>query len=250
MTCGQSRAFACVCGCLALTVVAATAPSARQHSGGDRIIISVPPQLPIVNCEVQYLLTGPFGGVAMHAKWNTTSSAYEIPTVHDGVPAVALKAFLHCPGYHTETITLPSLSPATTRSFRLTPRRLGTIALHGVVRGLPPGGRQSASVDVAYLASWICEFFGLVDCMLPFWPTAAAPLQNDGTFSVALPDVRHDSGLAPFRDAGEFVFRLVDSKNGKVLYELEAKGEHARSARFPVRATYPGTVTFEAQQPR
>jgi hypothetical protein len=236
---------------LVLTIFAATMSRAQRRAGDGPVVVSLPQGFDTRSCQLKYFLVGSFGGYGGFVQPTRQVSAYEIETVHEGVRVEKLKAFLYCSGYQTETIAFDSLADGARRKAQVDPRPLGTVRISGMVRGLPEQtGQVVLNVDVIYVPWWSCEFFGLADCGLGGWTIATAPLGSGNRFSIALPDLARDAVVSSFKNRGEFLFRILESKTGNVLYELNPIGDTSSLGRLPVANGYPSELTFDAEPRR
>jgi len=232
---------------LALMMFATTMSRAQQRSADGPVVISFPRGFDTRTCQLKYFLMGSFGGYGGFVQPKSQVSQYEIETVHDGIAVEKLKAFLYCSGNQTETIAFDSLRDVAPWKAQLQPRPLGTVRFSGVVRGLLAQHGPVLNVDVSYIPWWSCEFFGLADCSLGGWTVATTPLGPGNRFSVALPDFARDAVVSSFKNRGEFVFRILQSETGNVLYELNLTGDTSPLESLPVASAYPSGLTFEAK---
>ena len=232
---------------LALIIFATTISLAQRRFGDGPVIVTLPQGFDTRSCQFKYFLVGSFGGYGGFVQPKLQVSEYEIETVHDGIAVEKLKAFLSCLGYQTETIAFDSLRDVTPRKTQLQPRPLGTVRFSGMVSGLLAQNGPVLNVGVSYIPSWSCEFFGLADCLLAGWTIATTPLGPGNRFSVALPDFASDAVVLSFKNRGAFVFSILESKTGNVLYELIPTGDTSLLGRLPAASAYPSELTFEAK---
>jgi hypothetical protein len=150
---------------------------------------------------------------------------YKIDTFYEGKPADSLSAVIYCPGYQVETIHYPSLAALQNRSAELQLKPLATVPLTGKVL-LPPGVHaDQVRVDVRLSAAWECEFFGLIDCLVPsYGKVASADMAEGGVFSVALPDFAHDPIVSTYKRPGDFRFTVSERKSARYLFSLRPEG--------------------------
>jgi len=232
---------------LALLMFSAPMSRAQRRSADGPVIVTLPQGFDTRSCQFKYFLVGSFGGYGGFVQPKLQVSEYEIETVHEGIAVEKLNAFLYCSGYQTEMIAFDSLRDVAPWKAQVQPRPLGTVRLSAVVRGLVAQNGPLLNVDVSYVPSWSCEFFGLVDCLLSGWTIATAPLGPGNRFSVALPDFARDAVVSSFKNRGEFVFSILESKTGNILYELNPTGNTPLPGRLSVASAYPSELTFEAK---
>jgi hypothetical protein len=237
-----------VCVSLALMMFATTSSLAQRRSADGPLIVSLPQGFDTRSCQLKYFLAGSFGGYGGFVQPKLQVSQFEIETVHDGIAVERLKAFLYCSGYQTETIAFDSVRDVARWKAQVQPKPLSTVRFSGVVLGLVTRNEPGLIVDVGYIPSWSCEFFGLADCLLGRWTIATIPLMPDNRFSIALPDLARDAAVSSFKDRGAFLFRILDSKTSNVLYELHPMADASRLDSLPVANAYPTEMEFEAKR--
>jgi hypothetical protein len=213
-------------------------------------VVTLPGDFDAAGCQFEYLLEGAFGGYYAPARLVPGTSRYQVEAVHGGVVVKSLKAALYCPGYHTETITFSTLTDAVDRNVQIRPRHLGTVTMAGKVLGLRRETNHALRVAVSYAPSWMCDFFGLMDCLLPYWPIARVPLPADGRFSVDLPDLARDAVVSSCARRGAFYFDIEDANTGTLLYRLRREDGARSMGEVPVAGAYPITVSFQASRVR
>jgi hypothetical protein len=160
-------------------------------------------------------LNGPFGFSRVSpVGWRVAAGRdVVIPTTYGGQAATSLKAIVYVPGFALARVDLPALpsSPEAEVSLRLVP--LATIPMHGRVDVSAP--LTSATIHVYYsLARLLTDFLYGPETSGPGGPATAGaleiatvPLQPDGSFSMQLPDLVHDSVIADVeRDARQRFF--------------------------------------------
>jgi hypothetical protein len=235
---------------LALTLSVTTMGRGQTRSDGGPIVVSLPQGFDTESCRLQYFLVGSFGGYGGVLQPKRDVSQYEIETVHEGAAVERLKAILYCAGYQAETIVLDSLHDVGGRHIQRHPKPLAPIPFRGVVRGLTAQNAQRLHVDVAYTPFWICEFFGMPDCLLGAWTVASAELDGDGRFAIALPDFDRDGVIASFKNPGMFAFRIRDPQTRNWLFNLKPATSQSPMGGIPVAGRYPGEQVFDAEVSR
>src|SRR5205814_1600248 len=151
----------------------------------SKIHLNFPPEIPSDIAQINYFMTGPFGGYGSFVKTEKGKSAYDIIAAVDGRPAVNVKLIAYLPGCQIETFDIPVQSESTSQQLRCTP--LAKIILNGQIE---PGDmiNSTSEVEVTYLAMWGHRFFGIADGpVTTIRITAAIPDQN-GHFEVTVPD--------------------------------------------------------------
>ena len=173
-----------------------------------------------------------------------------IETRHEGAAPKSLKFALYCPGYRLHTMSFDTLPGVSDRTIEPKLQPLGKVQFRGVIRGLPSRDTRVRYVDVDYTPSWICRFFGLIDCFQTRWRLTSVRLSSDGQFSAALPDFAQDAAATTFKDAGEFTFVIRDKQSGNPLFELHPSGSRSPLGSIPVAKDYPQIQTFDAEPAR
>jgi len=157
-------------------------------------------------------------------------------------PSTGAKLILYMPGCE---IQLLDLKPNTPKSRTLECRRLPLVSLTGQVpRDLSAG--KSAEIEVRYEATWSHEYFGIQDGMIATFRVATAIPDENGVFTVALPDFSLDPHTTQWKLPSAWSFMLREVRSGNILARLKPSVAVTAGDDLEVRSSYPDMVTFSA----
>ena len=207
---------------------------------GREFVVRIDPVSASKSCWLDPFQTGAYGGFGGPDARPIGGGAFAIRTGIGNEPARTLKVAVWCRGSGMALLDVPAVEASGyDRTVRLSP--LPDVPLTG--RVLPSADGVSlagAEVHVSYVAPWLCGFFNLADCWLPQFEIASAPIGDDGTFRVLVPDFANDpviSRAAPAETGGPGGFKLRARNTAPYDYWLEPDG--ARSGLVPVARLYP-----------
>src|SRR5215469_17534989 len=174
---------------LGIALLAGMVPGFGQNQDSQSPVISLvlPPGIASETLQIEYFMSGPFGGYGSFIKAGKDLTAYKIHASVDGRPATNVKLIAYLPG--CRIVTLDIAVSRTTPEQPLECQPLGTLPLHGQLVPASMTQNQTVEIEVSYLALWSHQFFGVWD-----WPVTTIhigtviPDQN-GQFQVELPDL-------------------------------------------------------------
>jgi hypothetical protein len=158
--------------------------------------------------EVQYFLSGAFGGFGSFFREADEGGVYQIPLFVDpqteragekGTPAEILNAILFAAGCQFKLLSVDlKATEIRTVTFACTP--LPRVTLNGrILRPVPDP--EGADVEILYTASWDHRFFGILDGFVQQFSVGITRLAADGRFQVEIPDFSKDVVTSQMRDA-------------------------------------------------
>jgi hypothetical protein len=224
---------------LALLMAAAGPLAAGQEVASIRpatIRLTLPPGIPPEAIQINYFMTGPFGGYGSVVRPERGQSGYTIVASQDGKNADRLKLIAYFPDCELETL---DVQVPTAASQQLACKPIGQITLHGQIA--PPSIiSQQSEIEVTYLAVWDHKFFGIADGPVTTIRVATAVPDDNGDFSVSLPDLHSQAGLGD----GEFHFTLREIQTGNIIALLIPTDEGSVWHDLKVQGSYPSPVHF------
>jgi hypothetical protein len=202
-----------------------------------KIRLSLPPEAPSEAVQIDYFMTGPFGGYGTLVSLKAGQSTYDIVASVDGKAAIDVKLIAYLPGCQIEILDIPVRSQMVSQPLRCTP--LAQIVLHGQIT---PAYviRPPSKVEVTYLADWDHRFFGIADGPVTAFHITAGVPDWYGRFDVTVPDFHSQAGLGE----GEFLFTLENAHSRNVLKVLKPGGDAPSSDSLKVQAVYPPLIRF------
>jgi hypothetical protein len=187
---------------------------------------------------------GPFGGNGGYIKATPNVASYEIEAGVNGSAATEVRIILYAEGCQTQKLDVIVPKSVEEREFVCEP--LPTLAFRGAVSQFTRFEGKDVQIEFDYLASWACEFFGLVDCLVPTFLVATVTPERGGSFSVVLPDLyrdRNEEGASALWK-GEFSVVVRERRTGNILVLLRPQwplsGDFLR-----VAESYPPVLQFE-----
>jgi len=229
-----------VCGLTLLAVVVAGAAAQQEISQQQipEVLLYLPADVVPETVQINYFMTGPFGGYGSFVRTEQGLVLYEIPAGVDGKPAANVKIIAFIPGCEIATLDIAMQGASQTRTLGCS--SLETIRLQG--RILPAALVQGPGSEVAinYEADWDHAFFGIADGMVSTVHIATVIPDKDGRFEVELPDYFQQSGLGK----GEFLFSL-SNKSGRVV-SLKPRNMPQFDLGLEVLSSYAPFVLFAA----
>jgi hypothetical protein len=149
-------------------------------------VIAVDRSLKSGDLQVNYFLTGEFGGYGHFKVEQVGENRILIHTKVEGKTANSLRAVLYAPHCRIQTIRVDDLE-ATKReeAFHCSP--LGEIELRGKFDRGEIGLDRKLEVEVRYLGFWGHAFFGIADGPVLTLRVGRALVDRDGFFHMALP---------------------------------------------------------------
>lgn len=190
---------------VALVVLVATT------AGRDRPKVSLvlPDGIASETVQIQYYLTGAFGGSGSFVRPQKQRTSYDIDPFVEGRPAENIKIIAYLPGCEITTLNIAFSGTAVERSIDCS--ALGSVSLRGQVLPASLSTDQPREIEFNYLAMWAHEFFGIYDGPVTTIPLGSVRLDRDGRFEITVPDLYKKPIL---RDGGiQFILRDPETKN-------------------------------------
>jgi hypothetical protein len=226
--------------CLILLVPTFSAALGQSDASAPlpTITLSLPADVSSEGAQIDYFLTGPFGGYGKLVQTGKGITTYEIAASVDGKPATNVKVVAYFPGCAIETFEFKTLSATQTQPLNCNPTR--QITLRGQIPADAIPQNEPVEIHAVYLALWTHEFFGIADGMVLSIPVAKAAPAPDGSFEIEVPDLSSQSKL------GEAAFELTlrQAKTGKVVATLKPADEAGNAFGLEVHPDYPQLIQF------
>jgi hypothetical protein len=215
--------------------------AAQDH---PRVSLLLPSGIASEAVQIEYFLTGPFGGYGGFVHAESKKASFDIDPFVEGRPAENIKIIAYLPGCEVATLDLTFSGTSVERWLDCFP--LGSVSFRGEV--LPTSGarEQDGEIEVSYLAMWSHEFYGIADGPVTTIRLGTFRPKRDGKFEATLPDLYQQSIL---RDGAiEFILRGV--KTGNIIAFLRPAEATPNSPNWlRVQAAYPIVqLVTEAQQ--
>lgn len=216
--------------------------SAHLSQTADKaVFIHLPENIRIEGLQINYFITGSFGGYSSIVQTRPNVWNYEIPTSYEGKSADTLKLIIYSRNYRIKTFDFPTLdSQEKSIELKLEPSK--TVPFSGKI--LLSNQLKELQIQVSYVATWQCVFFQLSDCLLSPTLIASVNLEKDGRFKVDLPDFAGDETIASFGESGKFSFSLQNKQNGKLLFRLKPKDNPKGFDEMQAALNYPTEQVF------
>jgi hypothetical protein len=202
------------------------------------VSLYLPADVAAETVQINYFMTGPFGGYGSFVRTEQGRALYEIPAGVDGKPAANVKIIAFIPGCEIATLDIAMQGISETRTLGC--RALGTIRLHGRILPAALAQGPGSEVKVIYVADWDHAFFGIMDGMVTMAHFATVIPDENGRFEVELPDYKQ-SGLGK----GEFLFSL-SNKGGRIV-SLKPRNMPQFGLGLEVLSSYAPFVLFAAE---
>src|SRR5215475_9163040 len=174
----------------------------RVVSDHSSFLIRLPSTIDTTGLQINYFITGGFGGYGGFVRTKSGLHAYVIETSYENKPAETLKIIVYCPGYGMELINVPSLAASSDDGAYVSLKPLPSVQVSGRIAAPEGSARKDFKIEVSYLARWDHEFFGIADGIVTSVKLTTAGVRGDGSFSVTIPDFARDPALDSFRDKG------------------------------------------------
>ena len=214
--------------------VAVAQPGALQD--GPLISLFLPQGFPSEKVQLQYFLTGPFGGYGSFIRPEPHRQTLDFTPSVNGMLADRVRIIAYLPGCELVVLDFPLAGTAAWR--KLDCRPPSTIMLHGRI---PPAyvGR-TINIRVAYRADWAFDFFGIRDGIAVVFQLATSVPNGNGEFTTALPDFyKENLGRASY----VLGFNCTDCNDAG-----SANANHS-PLELPVAASYPPLIEFNPDPP-
>jgi hypothetical protein len=235
----RNRMFRFLLGAVLLVTGSMAAGQNSALCQTPSITLRVPPGIPSESVQINYFLTGDFGGYGDFIKAEKDKSAYVFVAGVEGKPAASVKIIAYLPG--CEIITLAFGIEGTALSRDLACKPLRSVQVRGQISPASILENKPAEIQVAYLAFWDHKFFGIADGIVTRIHIATVIPDQTGRFEVDVPDL-HAQNLGE----GEFQFTLRAVNSWNLIASLESSED---AFGLPVLSSYPQLVTFIAKSP-
>jgi len=193
----------------------------ERPSEPPRVIFSFPSDISSEDVQINYFMTGPFGGNGGYVKSEKGKSSYEVVAAVEGRPAQTMKVIAYLPGCEIVTLTFHVQD----KNEEMLPcHRLGSSLFRGqIVSGAVVHGEPS-EVEVRYVALWGHRFFGIYDGLVTTIRIATPVPDESGRFAVDLPDFYKQTDLGE----AEFEFILRRRGSGNIVGMLRPQGQSGK----------------------
>jgi hypothetical protein len=207
-------------------------------SDNSSFFLRFPTKVDTTGLQINYFITGAFGGVGSFVRTKPGLHGYLIDTSYENKPAETLKIIVYCPGYGIELINVPSLATSSADGAYVELKPLPSVQLSGRIVAPKGSARKDFKIEASYLAYWDHEFFGIMDGFSAIVKLASADVRQDGSFSIAIPDFARDPALDSFSEKGAISLMAREPKTGNFAYTLESAERPGTSARFKIATKY------------
>ncbi len=206
-----------------------------------KISLVIPSGIASESVQIDYFLTGPFGGYGGFVRAERKRASYDIEPFVDGRPAENIKIIAYLPGCEIAALDLTFSGAPIEQGLDCYP--LGSVSFRGQLSPATTTRARSRVIEVNYLAMWSHQFFGISDGPVTTIRLGTVRPDGDGKFEIAIPDFYNQSSL---RD-GAIQFILRDAKTGNIITFLKPAETTPHSPNwFSVQASYP-IVQFIAE---
>ena len=231
------------CASIAVVVVLLSFASAQQTSADKtrhlRFSLVVPDGVASETVQIQYLASGSFGGYGTNLKPQQGLKAYEL----DAETATNIKVIAYMPGCSIVTLDLTPEMPATEE---LGCRPLPTVSLLGQIVPMDVLKGKRTEVTITHGVLWAHGFFGYRDGIAMTFRAATVIPNEEGRFTVSLPDLTQDAVSSSRKEKGEWQFLLRDVGTGNIIATLNPTEARNNAVGLSIRSSYPEVVTFTA----
>lgn len=226
-----------------LTVVAVLSFVAIvEAQESPKVSLAIPSGIASETVQIEYFLTGPFGGYGGFVKAERERASYAIAPFVDGRAASNIKVIAYLPGCEVVTFDLTFSDIPVERWLDCHP--LDSISFRGQVLSASKLLGQNREIEVNYLAMWSHRFWGISDGSVTTIRLGTARPDSDGKFEIMLPDFYKQSSLGD----GAIQFILRDVRTGNIIAFLRPTGATPNSPNWlSVRPSYP-MVQFVAEE--
>jgi hypothetical protein len=196
-----------------------------------RVIFSLPAGIASEEVQINYFMTGPFGGYGEYVKSEKGKSSYEVVAAVDGRPGQTMKVIAYLPGCEIVTLTFQVQD----RNEKILPcRRLGSSLFRGQIVSGSAVRAAPVEVEVRYVATWGHQFFGISDGLVTTIRLATSVPDEGGRFALELPDFYQQKDLGE----GEFEFILRRRGSGNIVGLLRPQGQSGKFVGVRVKELY------------
>jgi hypothetical protein len=212
-----------------------------------RVSITLPEGVSADGVQVRSFLSGPFGGYGGFA-FKPHGQSYDIDAFVEEIAAERFQAIAYMPGCELSLFDIPMHSVNVTR--RLECRRVVQVPMSGKVA--QDEGRRASSLEVKiqYEARWAHRFFDIKDGPGTTFEVTTIPIQEDGSFSVSLPELNQDPAerMEDETDHGSFVFMLREKKTWNIVGTMAPTELRRGAIGLELRSWYPAELRFTLEK--
>jgi hypothetical protein len=228
--------------CFALFVGMTTAMVAQEkfQQESPNITLYLPPDIASETVQINYFMSGPFGGYGGYVTTEKGRVSYDIPASVDGKPAGDVKIIAYLPG--CEIAKLEITMQGVSESRTLPCKALGRVPLHGRILPVHVAQIPGIEVEIRYEADWDHEFFGIMDGMVTTIHLAIVIPDEVGRFEVELPGFFKQIDLGN----GSFQFMLRRKAGGNIIAMLKPENMPRSISGLAIRSSYAPFVLFSA----
>lgn len=232
-------------GIIAFFLVLPVFAAAQANSNQDIFTINIAPPTSPQDVQVRYFLSGDPEVQQASSIAKPDDNKIMVQTDVAGKPARGFRAILYSPGCQFAAITADDLSTST-RQAEFQCQKLATNPLHGKADVSRFSGKQ-LQVEALYVCRWAGQFFHMPGLAISPFSMGKTKVQDDGTFSLNLPDFSADPLWANLSKNASLTFALIDASTGERLGRLSAPRDISRGGSLKVAASYPAEIEFSVR---
>jgi len=221
-------------------------PVASRASTLPRVAIVLPPKVASQRVQIRYLLIGPFGGYGGFVREEENVHSYEIETSVKGKPASQIKIVVYAPGCRFQLFKFPMYKETDLKvKFACLP--LPSVTLSGQIPPDEMVQNRRAELVISYTAYWMCDLFGLMDCLITEFDVTSVVPNANGEFQVELPDFAVDPTPSSFKGGATLRLGLRDPDSwNSIVDQFEPVEPELQSEMHDLRilSSYPRGLRF------
>jgi len=211
-----------------------------------KVMVSLPQGTDSSKVAITYFMSGPFGGYGNSMQQLPGLSAYSFDAGINGAKAADIKIVAYAPGCSFGLFDLP-VRGETDIKVLYACNALGTVPFTGKISPTKAFHGKDVFVDVVYHSNISDTFFRTADGLVTLIPVVTAIPDNNGVFSVQLPDFLSDAAnkTYPLQNTS-FRFTLRDKKTLNVIATLSINHPKIKNDELPLAASYPNPTPIVA----
>jgi hypothetical protein len=217
----------------------------QNARGGWTVRLRFPDGVDTTKLQVTYQLTTLAGGgyqTVAHMAPGGREYVVDASVGEHKHPALSFQAIVYCPGYRLVLVTeAPPADESRTKTVAIDFQPLERIPLVGRWVS-PPRNLADFDLEVAYLAPWSHQFFGIWDGAIASLDVGSARFGRDGAFALQVPDFSRDLVVASYAMRGELRLRARERKTGNISFSLEDAHTPARPVSLPIDKPLPAEL--------
>ena len=202
---------------------------------GPLISIYLPHGMRSDKVQVEYFMTGPFGGYGIFVGPEPDHQTVDFRAAVNGKPADRIKGIAYLPGCELVVLDFPVAGTAMWRQLDCKP--VPMVTLHGRVPSAFVG--RKTEVAASYEADWAFDFYGIADGLATVFNLARSVPDQNGEFTLVVPNF-YLQNLGHGSYALDLRCRNCDDLAGPGVI-----GQTRRE--LSVAASYPLMIEFTAQ---